>query len=130
MAPHVGSYHIEWFTAQDPSSAGREPLWENLAAHFVPVRSVMVPTENPIATAEYIDAVRHATLSGAPGDSFFARGGYADHNRTGLRTPGWEGGSKGLSLEALVRELSGFDIVMSANSLDDVATKVRVVKCM
>lgn len=99
---------MQWFTTQAPNAASLEPLWTRLARSLVPVRAVKVPADLEQAM-DILDNIENKVVL---------------DSHSGNSESGQEGGGVQMSLAEYVRELSGFDVVMCANSLDNVQTKV------
>lgn len=112
---------MEWFTAQAPDAASLEPLWTSLAASLVPVHAVEVSAD-PARAQDILEDVRNGG-----GGRFPRGGGGGGGDRHGKKREDVSEdavGGRAMSLSRYVTELSAFDVVISANSLDDVQTKV------
>lgn len=115
---------MEWFTAQAPGAASLEPIWTRLAASLIPVRAVEVSAD-PARVADTLEGIRNDGEGGRfpQGGGGGGGGDSGGEKREGGGSEGRVGG-RAMSLAQYVAELSAFDVVISANSLDDVQTKV------
>lgn len=120
---------MEWFTAQDSSSTSNKSIWKLLTSLFVPVHAVAVLVDNP----GWVQWTLKIIKTGASSDLFpvystvgNSSGSEQDQgeNGKGAARTGGRGTGIGMPLEEYFRQLSSFDVVLAANSLDDLSTKV------
>lgn len=109
-----GRYDVEWFTTQAPAAASLEPLWTRLTSSLVPVRAVSIPND-PVRATKVLNDIAIARSS----SHLFK---YAGGQEIGDEEPR---GGRGMPLAEYVAELSNFDVVLCANSLEILDAKVR-----
>ncbi|CAM9998290.1 unnamed protein product, partial [Sphacelaria rigidula] len=96
------------------------------------VRAVEIPTGNPAWVEQALNAIEAGvSIDMLPAATSFytsrtadVPAEYDDENGTGARSEADRARDLGMPLKEYARQLSAFDVVLAANSLDDLSTKI------